>query len=132
MEHLFTDFKALLKALHPDAAELSGNTISIDLGSARLLFTPVPNDPASMIMRARVLKLADVPRAGEFAKAVLEGNFFWHATRGATLSIGPDDALYLTERRLFAEFPDQAALEESIDDFASTITDWQIRSSLYA
>jgi hypothetical protein len=132
MANTFYDFKDLLKAQHPEAVELANNTISLDLGSAPLLFAPAPNDPDSLIMRTRVLKLADVPRSGDFAKAALAGNFFWHATRGATLSIGPDEALYLTERRLIDEFPDGDDIEASIEEFAMTVTDWQIRSSLYA
>jgi hypothetical protein len=132
MANTFYDFKDLLKAQHPEAVELPNSVLSLDLGSAPLFFAPAPDDPDSLIMRTRVLKLEDVPRSGDFAKAALAGNFFWHATRGATLSIGPDEALYLTERCLIDEFPDTDAIEASIEEFSMTVTDWQIRSSLYA
>ena len=73
-----------------------------------------------------------VPRAADFARAAIAGNFFWGGTRGATLSVAADDALYLTERRLAEELVGEEALEDCIRDFALTVRDWRERSRLYA
>ena len=128
----FNDFKNLLRSLRPDAADLPNGAVSIALGSSSLMFFPAPDDADCLFVRTRVVSLSEVTRAGEFARAALAGNFFWHATRGARLSIGPDRAVYLTERRLIDGLADPRALAEVIENFQLTVTDWQIRSSLYA
>lgn len=84
----FNEFKEQLMALRPDAAEQPNGIISISLDSAPLVFVQAPDDPACLLMRTRVLRLSELTHAANFAKAALSGNFFWHATRGATLSAG--------------------------------------------
>ena len=92
-----------------------------------------PGDPeGNVCVRARALSLDDIPRAGDFAKAAIAGNFFWGGTRGATLSIGPDNALYLTERRDADELIADGGLEQCLADFLLSIGDWKERSALYA
>jgi hypothetical protein len=83
-------------------------------------------------VKVKVLSLGDVPRRGAFARAALAGGFFWGGTRGATLSVGADDALYLTERRAVDELSDGDALDACLDEFALTAADWRERSRLYA
>ena len=62
----------------------------------------------------------------------LAGGFFWGGTRGATLSVGKDDALYLTERRAADELSTGDALDTCLEDFARSAQDWRERSRLYA
>ncbi|MBQ6669722.1 MAG: type III secretion system chaperone [Deltaproteobacteria bacterium] len=92
----------------------------------------LPGDPFTVCVRTRVLSMDTVPRAADFARAAIAGNFFWGGTRGATLSVAADDALYLTERRLAEELVGEEALEDCIRDFALTVRDWRERSRLYA
>jgi hypothetical protein len=128
----FHEFASLLKQLRPDAAETQHEVISIAIDALTLTFVHAPDDPDCVLMRTRVLKLADLAHPGEFAKAALSGNFLWHATRGARLSVGSDDAVYLTESRPLDELSDAESIVAAIDDFVATVTDWQIRSRLYA
>ncbi len=95
-------------------------------------FAALSGDPAATLVRARILDLADVPRTADFAKAALAGNFFWGGTRGATLSVGADGALYATERRSLDELEDVKSLEACVTDFARTAANWRERSALYA
>ena len=92
----------------------------------------LPGDPFTVCVRTRVLSMDTVPRAADFARAAIAGNFFWGGTRGATLSVAADDALYLTERRLAEELVGEEALEDCIRDFVLTVRDWRERSRLYA
>jgi hypothetical protein len=82
-------------------------------------------------VRAKVLDLDEVARPGDFAKSVLGGNFFWSGTRGATLSVGVDGGLWLTERRAIDELSDAEGFGQCLDDFAETVSDWRERSALY-
>ena len=97
-----------------------------------LHFAPFPGDPMMVLVRARVLGMENVRRSTDFAKAVLAGNFFWGGTRGATLSVGEDGGLYLTERRPVDELADAEGLEACVDEFNETAGDWRERSELYA
>ena len=97
-----------------------------------LHFASFPGDPMMVLVRARVLGMEDVRRSTDFAKAVLAGNFFWGGTRGATLSVGEDGGLYLTERRPVDELADAEGLEACVDEFNETAGDWRERSELYA
>ena len=56
----------------------------------------------------------------------------WSATRGATLYVGTDNALYACERRPIDELFDGDGLAQCVDDFGETVADWQERSALYA
>ena len=76
------------------------------------------------------LRLEFFSMAGE--KNALAGNFFWSATRGATLYVGADNALYACERRPIDELFDGDGLAQCVDDFGETVADWQERSALYA
>ncbi|MBQ9274244.1 MAG: type III secretion system chaperone [Succinivibrio sp.] len=128
----FNDFTALLKEICPDCAQDDDGIISFTLQDISFFVAPCPEDPSCALIRARVLFLTEVPRAGDFARAALSGNFFWNGTNGATLSAGPDEGLYLTERRPLDELADEAALRSCLDDFTSTAGQWQVRSALYA
>ncbi len=128
----FHEFTSLLKELRPDAAELQHGVISLALDERTLTFVHAPDDPDSVLIRTRVLSLSELSQPGEFAKAALSGNFFWHATRGAKLSVGSDDVVYLSENRLLEELSDPDSIISAIEDFMDTVTDWQIRSRIYA
>jgi hypothetical protein len=117
---------------HPEAFAKSGrDAFSLTTNAGAIEFIHAAGDPACAIVRVRVLDMADVPRADDFAKSVLAGNFFWGGTRGATLSIGADNALWLTERRPLDELTFAGGLEQCLDDFSTTVFDWRERSALY-
>jgi hypothetical protein len=129
----FQEFKDRAAEWWPDAFVAEGDDVfALALNGFALRFAALPGDPAATLVRARVLDLADVPRAADFAKAALAGNFFWGGTRGATLSVGADGALYATERRPLDELEDVKSLEACVTDFARTAADWRERSALYA
>ncbi len=126
-------FKKLLKDCYPQTLESKNGLMSVRLDENAVISVAfVGSDINNVIIRMRVVELKDIRRAGDFAKAVLAGNFYWSGTNGATLSIGPDNVLYLTDRRVLDEFTDRASLKKCFDDFVSTVSDWQIRSQLYA
>ena len=112
-------------------AAAGDDAFSLALDDMRLEFFSASGDPAFAFVRVKVLDLADVRRAGDFAKNALAGNFFWSATRGATLYIGADNALYACERRPIDELFDGEGLSLCIDDFGETVEDWLERSALY-
>ena len=129
----FDQLKTYAAERLPEAFTPEGDgAFALALDGIVLHFVSASGDPAAAIVRAKILDLADVPRAGDFAKAVLAGNFFWSGTRGATLSIGGDNALYATERRPLDELANADGLAQCLDDFSATIADWQERSALYA
>ena len=130
----FHDLKSLAAERYP-AAFAAGEgdvfTLAVD-GTAFEFFRALGDPEGNVCVRARVLSLDDIPRAGSFAKAAIAGNFFWGGTRGAMLSVGPDNALYLTERRDAGELAADGALEQCLADFLLSIGDWRERSALYA
>ena len=129
----FQEFKDRAAEWWPDAVVAEGDDVfALASDGFALLFAALPGDPAATLVRARILDLADVPRAADFARAALAGNFFWGGTRGATLSVGADGVLYATERRPLDELDDADALRACVADFARTAADWRGRSELYA
>lgn len=134
MQAAFEDIQRLAAGRWPDACSSAGDQcFTLDAGAFRAEFFRAPGDPAGDVcVRAKVLDLGAVRRAGAFAVAAVQGNYFWGGTRGATLSLGSDNALWLTERREAAELADAESLEACLADFALTIDDWRERSALYA
>ena len=129
----FNDLKTLAAERWPEAFASEGDSaFALVSGDFAIRFAALPGDSDSALVRAKILDLADVPRAADFATAALAGNFFWGGTRGATLSVGADNALYATERRLLDELADADSLEACVGDFARTADDWKERSALYA
>ena len=130
----FDDVRRVAAERWPDAfAEAGDDCFTLDAEAFRADFFRVPGAPdGEVCVRAKVLELDAVARPGDFAKAALAGNFFWGGTRGATLSVGVDGALWLTERRGAAALAEAEGLEECLTDFALTINDWRERSRLYA
>ena len=129
----FQEFKVRAAEWWPDAFVAEGDDVfALALDGFALRFASVPGELALAIVRAKVVDLADVPRAGDFAKAALAANFFWGGTRGATLSVGADGALYATERRPLDELADADGLARCLDDFSGIVADWRGRSELYA
>jgi hypothetical protein len=113
-------------------AAAGDNSFSLTVDDLRLEFFSLAGDPVFAFVRVKVLDLADVQRPGDFAKNALAGNFFWGATRGATLYVGSDNALYACERRPIDELFDGDGLAQCVDDFGETVADWLERSALYA
>jgi len=133
MNATFEDFSAMAESRCGGAyASCGEGSFSVSLEAVTVEFFRAAGDPAAAIVRAKLVDMSGVPRAGDFAKAAIEGNFFWGGTRGATLSIGRDNALYATERRPLDELCDGDGLAQCLDDFAETALDWRERSALYA
>ena len=132
MNTSFDDVASLAETRYRNAfVRGDGNSFSLLEDGRQIDFFPVPGEPATAMVRARVLSIADIPRAADFAKACIAGNFFWSGTRGATLSISVDNMLYLTERRPLDELADVDGLEACLENIMQAITDWQERSALY-
>lgn len=132
MNETFDDLSGIAQRDYGEAfAPDEGGSFSIAAEMGAVEFIHAAGEPAAAVVRAKVLDLAGIPRAGDFAKAALAGNFFWSGTRGATLSIGSDNALWLTERRPLDELCDGDGLAQCIGDFQDTVSDWRERSSLY-
>jgi len=105
---------------------------SLVLEAGAIEFFRAAGEPeGDVFIRAKILSIDELQRAGDFAKAALTGNYFWDGTRGATISLGGDDAFYLTERRSIDEIADEESLEQCLNDFTSTLGDWRERSVLY-
>jgi hypothetical protein len=133
MNVTFEDISAMAESQYGEAFSPQGDgAFSLAIDEGTVAFFRAAGDPASAFIRAKVLSMNEVRRAGDFAKAVLAGDFFWSGTRGATLSVGTDNALYATERRLLDEIADADGLAQCLDDFGETISDWRERSALYA
>ena len=132
MNFEFDQLRTLAAERLPDAFLPEGDaSFALALDGFALRFASVPGELALAIVRAKVVDLADVPRAGDFAKAALAANFFWGGTRGATLSVGADGALYATERRPLDELADADGLARCLDDFSGLVAGWRERSALY-
>lgn len=129
------DFNQLMifaQAKYADGfTRIGDGEFAVSTDSFVLHFASLPGNPAMVLIRTRILGMDDVRRAEDFAKAVLAGNFFWSGSRGATLSVGEDGGLYLTERRMADELADAEGLEACIDEFTETVGDWRERSELY-
>ena len=133
MASSFTEFAAEARERHAGAfAAAERDAFSIATEAGAIEFIHAAGDPVGAVVRARVLDMGQVPRAGAFAKAALAGNFFWSGTGGATLSVGADNALWLTERRLLDELAFEGGLEQCLEDFSATVFAWRERSGLYA
>ena len=132
MSTSFDDVASLAESRYRDAfARGEGNSFSLLEDGRQIDFFQVPGEPATAVVRARVLSIANMHRAADFAKACIAGNFFWSGTRGATLSISADDVLYLTERRPLDELADVDGFDACLENIMQAITDWQERSALY-
>ena len=131
----FESLKTLARDLRAEGFADGGAgafSVALEDGDAVEFFRAGGEPEGEVSVRTKVLDLDDVARPGDFAKSVLGGNFFWSGTRGATLSVGVDGGLWLTERRGAAVLADPTGLEECLSDFALTINDWRERSKLYA
>ena len=128
----FTALSSLIAELYPNYSQIRDGVINIGLDSFILTIAKIPGVEDTVLLRTRVLSLNEVKRSGEFALAAASGNFFWGGARGAELSVGPDNALYLTEQRLIDDLGSKDALDDCISDFTLSVSDWKIRSLNYA
>ena len=127
-----SEFKRLIKDTYPDMVETGNGVFSLSVESMILTIACVSDESNAIVFRAKIDSLDNIKRAGDLSKAALKGNFFWSGTDGAKLSIGPDNALYLTELRSAEEFLDAATLMSAVDEYVNTVSDWKIRSQQYA
>ena len=127
-----SEFKRLIKDTYPDMVETGNGGFSLSVESLILTIACVSDESNAIVFRAKIDSLDNIKRAGDLSKAALKGNFFWSGTDGAKLSIGPDNALYLTELRSAEEFLDAATLMSAVDEYVNTVSDWKIRSQQYA
>lgn len=134
MAYDFESLKELARELRAEGFADGGSgafSVALEDGDAVEFFRAGGEPEGEVCVRAKVLDLDGVARPGDFAKSVLGGNFFWSGTRGATLSVGKDGALWLTERRAIDELSDAEGFGQCLGDFAETVEDWRERSALY-
>lgn len=105
-------------------------SVALEDGGAVEFFHAAGEPEDEVFVRAKVLELDDVARPGDFAKSVLGGNCFWGG--GATLSVGVDGGLWLTERRAIGELSDAEGFGQCLCDVAATMAEWRERGALYA
>ena len=132
MDAQFEDVRRLAEERFPEQfAAGPDNFFSLALEGLPLEFFRIPGE-AEVTVRARLLSLDEIRQPEDFARSALSGNFFWEGTRGATLAVSADNALYLTERREAGDLATQEGLDACIEDFTLTARDWRARSALYA
>ena len=127
-----SEFKRLIKDTYPDVIETGNGVFLLPVESLMLTIACVSNESDCIVFRTKIESLDNIKRVGDLSLAALKGNFFWSGTDGAKLSIGPDNALYLTELRLVSEFVDDSALTSAVSEYVNTVSDWKIRSQQYA
>jgi hypothetical protein len=128
----YTEFSRLVKESYPDTVESMGGVLSLTFDTVSLSIVPVPADPTAVLFRLRVMDLNEITKPGKLAIAALKGNLFWSGTEGATLSIGKDNMLYLTERRYLEEFTGSEVIEACFEAYARSVNDWRLRGQTYA
>ena len=107
------------------------NLFSVTRGDDVISFAAITGEPAMVIIRMRIAETEGVTRREALALAALAGNFFWSGTGGATLSLGEDGALWLTERREAAELANAEGFAGCVASLHETATAWRERSALY-
>lgn len=129
---VFADIKALAERMFGREFTARGeNEFSLVFEGLPVTFAAVPGDDGMVMLRSRVVDTGGVARKGSLAVAALEGNFFWLGTKGATLSLGRDGWLWLTDRRPVEALDDADNLAACISDLLSTTVLWQERSVLH-
>jgi len=126
------DLYDIIEENYPGAGLDEDEVMLVPTEGLTFAFVDLPNDPASILIRVKILSLGDLKRPGDFAKAVLAGNLFYQGGRGAALSVGQDNALYLTGLRMIEDLLDKDAIAACIGDFAKAASDWKARGALYA
>lgn len=132
MRSEFSDIKGLAERMF--GSEFTARVESeftLVFESLSITFAAVPGDAGMVLMRSRVVDTDGLARKGSLAITALEGNFFWLGTRGATLSVGKDGWLWLTDRRPIEAFASPDDLVACISDFLATTVLWQERGVLH-
>jgi len=104
---------------------------ALSLDGASVTFAEIPGEPAMTLVRTRVVDTKGIARKGSLAVTALEGNLFWSGTAGATLSLGADGWLWLTERRPTGGLANPDGLAACVAGFMSTAAAWRERSALH-
>ncbi len=123
---------AKLRERRPNAKTDDSGVLSLVTCGVQISFTPIPGNLSAVLVRARLMPLDEVGRPEEFAIAALAGNFMWSGARGATISVGPDDVLYISQCALLEYLKDDASIDACLSDFVDSVEDWRIRGGLYA
>ncbi len=126
------DVYAIIKANYPGAGVDADGIMLVPYEGMTISFVDLPNDPTSLLIRMKVLSLDSLKRPGDFAKAVLAGNFFYQGGRGTAMTVGEDNCLYLTECRLIESLLTQEAVDKCFAEYVETANGWRMRSRLYA
>jgi len=132
MNYDFSDIQHAAEENFGDACvPRGGDAFSLVLPDGAVSFASIPGNPAQAIVRTRMFDTNGLSRKGGLALAALEGNFFWSGTNGATLSLGEDGALWLTERRPVDELAVPGGLDACLDELAETVAVWRERGELH-
>lgn len=121
-----TDFTQALRELDARERELNeAGEALIEAENDVTMILAQSEDGAAVYCRAEVGAL-DGLDADAAIRALIEGNYFWSATAGGTLSI-KDGAVFLTDRREPTYFAEDGALGEYLDRFVDTVITWRER-----
>ena len=105
---------------------------ALEAGGDTLTFFSPGEASGLVYCRARIAPLDPEACPAKFAESLLQGNFFWSGTRGATISFSEQEReIYLTDRFDEGAFPEDGDLSRYVSDFARTLDDWRVRRSAY-
>ncbi len=121
-------FQETLQGLLPVGTDApDGPIVPLETRAGRIFFILPEEDPETVLCRAAVGPIAGTAHPAHFLRAALAANRFWTATRGATLSLGADDVLYLTARYDDAAFAAEDALGNAVESFTDVLLAWRER-----
>ena len=120
------NFIASLRRQMPEGADLPDeHVIQMATSAGEVTFIIPEREPETVICRAAVGPIADIPDPDTFLRDALAGNRFWSATGGATLSLGTDETLYLTARYEDWQFADETMIGTVLASFTDVLATWR-------
>lgn len=114
------------------AVTADGFGFAVETGDDTLTFFSPGEASGLVYCRSRIAPIDPEKCPAEFAEELLQGNFFWSGTRGATISFSkPDGEIFLTDRFDEGAFADDGDFARYVLDFTRTLDDWRVRRSVY-
>ena len=113
-----------------DAVTSDDFGFALEVGGDTLTFFSPGEASGLVYCRARIASLDPEKCPAKFAESLLQGNFFWSGTRGATISFcEPEHEIYLTDRFDEGAFAEDDDFSRYVADFSRTLDDWRVRRS---
>lgn len=128
MSDTFFDFCQLCNEAFGEKISTSSDSIQqLSFPDAKLEFCARDENLVCRGLVGNLDGIVDLPGCLE---ALLEGNYLWGGTNGATLSLR-EDAVYLTDCLPAAYFADRQVLEDYVEEFLHFLRLWRERMNLY-